>query len=136
MQAERDLELDVMKQINAKYVWPGPARPGPARLCRRALSDETVCVDVSGLARVSRFWRHGYDGICALGSQISGLTSKAVFCPGLTERRCAVSSSIARLQTLTGDRQPTVLAAAEDKTFLVARGWSTRYVRACWPAGR
>ena len=42
------------------------------------------------------------------------------FFPGFTERRCAVSSSIARLQTLTGDRQPTVLAATEDKTFLVA----------------
>ncbi len=42
---------------------------GPPRLCKRAFSDETVCVNVSGLSRVSRFWRQGHDGICALGSQ-------------------------------------------------------------------
>ena len=42
---------------------------GPPRLCTRAFSDETVCVNVSGLSRVSRFWRQGHDGICALGSQ-------------------------------------------------------------------
>lgn len=62
MLAERDLELDVMKEINAKMY-------GPPRLCKRAFSDETVCVNVSGLSRVSRFWRQGHDGICALGSQ-------------------------------------------------------------------
>ncbi|SMF97958.1 Mobile element protein [Burkholderia singularis] len=42
---------------------------GPPRLCKWAFSDETVCVNVSGLSRVSRFGRHGHDGICALGSQ-------------------------------------------------------------------
>lgn len=42
---------------------------GPPRLCKRALSDEAVCVNVSGLSRVSRFWWQGHDGICALGSQ-------------------------------------------------------------------
>lgn len=62
MLAERDLELDVMKEINAKMY-------GPPRFCKRVLCDEAVCVNVSGLSRVSRFWRQGHDGICALGSQ-------------------------------------------------------------------
>ncbi|CAG4917694.1 hypothetical protein R52603_04577 [Paraburkholderia saeva] len=42
---------------------------GPPRLCKRALSNETVCVNVSGLSRVSCFWQQGHDGICASGSQ-------------------------------------------------------------------
>lgn len=41
---------------------------GPPRLCKRAFSDETVCVNVSGLSRVERFWRSGHDEICAYRS--------------------------------------------------------------------
>jgi transposase-like protein len=49
MLAERDLELDVMKEINAKNVWSAPALQGSP------CATKAVCVNVSGLSRVSRF---------------------------------------------------------------------------------
>jgi len=62
MLAERDLELAVMKEINAKNVWSAP-------VLQAGFSGETLCVNVSGLSRVSCFWQQGHDGICALVSQ-------------------------------------------------------------------
>ena len=42
---------------------------GPLRFCKQAHQTKTVCVNVSGLSRVSRFWRPGHDEIRACCSQ-------------------------------------------------------------------
>ena len=60
--AESLLENEVTREALRKMY-------GPLRFCKRVFSDDTVCVNVSGLSRVSRFWQQGHDGICALGSQ-------------------------------------------------------------------
>jgi putative transposase len=44
--AERDLEIEVMKEVASKNVWSAPALQGLS-FCRR------VCVNVSGLSRAS-----------------------------------------------------------------------------------
>ena len=58
--AERDLAIEVMKEINAKNVWSAPDLQGLL-----ASMTKTVCTNVSGLSRVSRFRRPGHDEIRA-----------------------------------------------------------------------
>ncbi|CAB3663307.1 hypothetical protein LMG24076_01562 [Trinickia soli] len=55
MLGKKTMEVEILREAveygRAKKVY------GPPRRCKRAFSDETVCVNVSGLSRVSRFWR-------------------------------------------------------------------------------
>jgi putative transposase len=46
--AERDLEIEVMKEVASKNVWSAPALQGPSFLL-----SEAACVNVSGLSRAS-----------------------------------------------------------------------------------
>ena len=63
---KKTLEVEILKEA---VEWAFKKMYGPPWLCKRAPKNEAVCVNVSGLSRVSRFWRQGHDGICALGSQ-------------------------------------------------------------------
>lgn len=59
--AEAMLEIEVTREALRKMY-------GPSRFCKHAKTSKSVCVNVSGLSRVSRFWRPGHDGISASGS--------------------------------------------------------------------
>ena len=54
--AELSLEKQILKDVAEGNVWSAPRLQ--AELCCRRSS---VCLNVSGLSRVSRFWRPGHD---------------------------------------------------------------------------
>ena len=62
--SELSLEKLVLKDIAAGNVWSAPFLQAQVCFCHIA-----VCVNVSGLSRVSRFWRPGHDEIRACCSQ-------------------------------------------------------------------
>ena len=62
--SELSLEKLVLKDIAAGNVWSAPFLQAQVCFCHIA-----VCVNVSGLSRVGRFWRPGHDEIRACRSQ-------------------------------------------------------------------
>jgi len=63
---KKTMEVEILREAveygRAKNVWSTP-------VLQASIGNEAVCVNVSGLSRVSRFWRQGHDGICASSSQ-------------------------------------------------------------------
>jgi putative transposase len=62
--AELSLDKQILQDIARGNVWSAPILQAQSFVRHRA-----VCVNVSGLSRVSRFWRPGHDEIRACRSQ-------------------------------------------------------------------
>jgi transposase-like protein len=62
--AELSLDKLVLKDIASGNVWSAPLLQA-----QRFVRHRAVCVNVSGLSRVGRFWRPGHDEIRACRSQ-------------------------------------------------------------------
>ncbi|MEI7298584.1 transposase, partial [Paraburkholderia tropica] len=62
MLGKKTMENEILREAveygRAKNVWSAP-------VLQAGFSGETVCVNVSGLSRVSCFWQQGHDGVCA-----------------------------------------------------------------------
>jgi putative transposase len=86
--AERDLEIEVMKEIAAKLCM---VRPGVARSF--VLLSEAACVNVSGLSRVNCCCSQAMMRCARIVPKKWYEQDRLVFLPGLTVRRSTVPTS-------------------------------------------